>query len=157
MPELVKNSTPSSAPPPIPPRTPLIPPERDRPAVPPVIQPAAWEDYPVFRETALIYLSEPEFNAAIRTAGDYFFGMLLECYADWPEWAESSTRTELRAAVADLRHLQGFLASVGQERRVASLSPGDVRLSRHASGAARMLKRLADSIESKLAKEGAES
>jgi DNA-binding SARP family transcriptional activator len=79
--------------------------------------------------------------------------MLLECYGDWPAWPESSTRTELRAAVADLRHLQGFLASVGQERQTCSLSPGDIRLSRFASGAARILNRLAGSIERKLAKE----
>jgi len=153
MPELVKDSIPSPAPPPMPPGYPLIPPEILRPAVPPIIAPAAWEDYSLFRETALLYVSEPQFNAALRMVGDYFFGMLLECYGDWPEWPESSTRMELRAAVSDLRHLQGFIASIGQERRVSSLSPGDVRLSRFASGAARMLKRLADSIESRLAKE----
>ena len=125
------------------------------PAVPPVIDPAAWEDYPIFRETFLLYISEPAFNAALRTAGEHFFGMLLETYQNWPAWPESSTRTELRAAVADLRHLQGFLASVGQERRVSSLSPGDVRLSRYASNAARILNRLAGSIELMLAKEAA--
>jgi len=159
MPELVQDSSSPSSPatPPMPPGYPPIPPEIMRPAVPPIIAPAAWEDYSLFRETALLYVSEPEFNSALRKVGDYFFGMLLECYGDWPEWPESSTRTELHAAVADLRHLQGFLASVGQERRVASLSPGDVRLSRHASGAARVLCRLANSIESKLAKEGAAS
>ena len=81
--------------------------------------------------------------------------MLLECYGDWPEWPETSTRWELRAAVADLRHLTGFLASVGQERRFSSLSPGDKRLSLYASGAARVLNRLANGIENKLAKEAA--
>jgi hypothetical protein len=153
MPELIPKSTAAPAPPPFPPGYPPIPPEIMRPAVPPIIAPAAWEDYSLFRETALLYVSEPEFNAALRTVGDYLFGMLLECYGDWPEWPESSTRTELHAAVADLRHLQGFLASVGQERRVSSLAPGDVRLSRYASGAARVLNRLANGIENRLAKE----
>lgn len=85
----------------------------------------------LLRETALIYVSEPEFNAALRKAADYFFGMLLECHGDWPAWSESSTRTEMRAAVADTRHLQGFLASVGQERNLSSLSKADAKLSRH--------------------------
>jgi hypothetical protein len=74
---------------------------------------------------------------------------------DWPAWPESSTRTEMRAAVADLRHLQGFLASIGQERRVSSLDPGDAKLSKHASQVARLLKQVGDTIERKLAKGGA--
>jgi len=154
-PPVPPSSPPTAAPPPVPPRTPPIPPERDRPAVPPVFQPTAWEDYPIFRETFLMYISEPEFNAALRKVGDYFFGMLLECYGDWPEWPESSTRWELRAAVADLRHLTGFLAAVGQEGHLSTLAAGDKRLARHASGAARVLNRLANSIESRLAKEAA--
>src|SRR5262245_29418924 len=136
MPELNQEFSSPSVPvsPPIPPGYPAIPPEIDRSAVPPVFQPTAWEDYPIFRETFLLYVSEPEFNRALRTMGDYFFGMLLECYGDWPEWPESSTRMELRAAVADLRHLQGYLASVGQERNVSGLSKSDARLSSFAAG-----------------------
>jgi hypothetical protein len=126
------------------------------PAVPPAIDPAAWEDFPVFRESFLLYISEPAFNASLRAVGEHFFSMLLETYPRWPAWPESTTRMEMRAAVADMRHLQGFLGSVGQERRMSSLSPGDVRLSRYASGAARSLNRLANALESRLAKEAAE-
>jgi hypothetical protein len=122
------------------------------PAVPPSIDPDAWESFPVFRETFLLYISEPGFNAALRSAGEHFFSMLLETYGEWPAWPESSTRTELRAAVADMRHLQGFLASVGQERRVSSLDKGDARLSGFAAELARVLNKLANSIERKLAK-----
>ncbi len=147
MPELARKSIPSP-PPPVPPG--MLPP--DWPAIPPTIDPAFWEDYPVFRETCLLYISEPRYNAALRMAGEMFFTMLLETYDQWPAWPESSTRTELRAAVADLRHLQGFLAAVGQERNLSSLPPADVRLSRYASGTARMLNRLANSIERELAK-----
>lgn len=154
MPELVQESSAAPAPPPIPPGYPAIPPEVDRSgAVPPVFQPTALEDYPIFRETFLLYVSEPEFNVALRTVGDYLFGMLLECYSDWPEWPESSTRMEMRAAVADLRHLQGFFARVGQERRVVSLSKADGKLAHYASGAARMLNRIATTIENLLARE----
>jgi len=148
MPELVKKSTSLPAPPPVPPGT--LPPSW--PAVPPTIDPAEWEGFPVFRETFLLYISEPSFNAALRMAAEHFFTMLLETYQHWPAWEESSTRIELRAAVADLRHLQGFLASVGQERRVSSLAQEDSRLSRHASGIARLINRAANSIERELAK-----
>ncbi len=149
MPELVQNCIPSPAPPPTPPGK--LPPSW--PAVPPTIDPAFWEDFPVFRETFLLYISEPSFNAALRAVAEHFFTMLLEAYDRWPAWPESSTRTELRAAVADLRHLQGFLASVGQERNLSSLDQRDKHLSRYASGAARMLNRLANAIERELAKE----
>jgi hypothetical protein len=121
-------------------------------AVPATIDPSAWEDFPVFRESFLMYISEPAFNVSLRTAGEHFFRMLLEHYDRWPAWPESSTRTELRAAVADLRHLQGFLASIGKERRLSSLDEADVRLSRHASQVARLLKQVGDAMERKLAK-----
>jgi hypothetical protein len=121
-------------------------------AVPATIDPAAWEDFPIFREAGLMYVSEPSFNAALRTAGEHFFRMLLEQYDRWPAWPESSTRTEFRAGIADLRHLQGFMASVGQERSLSSLDPGDAKLSRHASQVSRLLKQVADTMERKLAK-----
>jgi hypothetical protein len=120
--------------------------------MPPVIDPTAWEDFPVFRESFLMYISEPSFNVALRTAAEHFFAMLLRTYDGWPAWAESSTRTELRAAVADMRHLQGFLASIGQERNLSTLLPGDAKLSKHASRIARLLKQVADTMENKLAR-----
>ena len=122
------------------------------PAVPAIIDPSAWEDFPVFRESFLMFISEPAFNVSLRTAAQHFFGMLLETYQRWPAWPESSTRTEMRAAVADLRHLQGFLASIGQERRVSSLDERDAKLSKHASQVSRLLKQVGDTIERKLAK-----
>ena len=122
------------------------------PAAPPSIDPAAWEDFPVFRESFLMYISEPSFNTALRTAGEHFLGMLLETYNRWPAWSESSTRTELRALVADLRHAQGFAASIGQERDLSALDASDARLSKHAAQVARLLKQVADTMESKLAK-----
>jgi hypothetical protein len=163
MPELTPQSIASSSPPPfpifptdpvgttLPPIPPGTLPPSWPPAGPPTINPAAWEDYHVFRETFLLYVSEPEFNAALRRVGDYFFGMLLECCPDWPEWPESSTRTEARALVADLRHLQGFAATMGQEHHVSSLTPEDAKLSKHAAKVARLLKQVADAFEHKLA------
>lgn len=151
MPELIEQST-ASTPPTVPPIPPETDPQPPLAATPPTIDPAAWEDFHVFRESFLMYISEPSFNAALRTAAEHFFGMLLETYQHWPAWQESSTRTEMRAALGDLRHLQGFLASVGKERRLSSLDEGDARLSKHASQVARLLKQVGDTIERKLAK-----
>jgi hypothetical protein len=136
MPELVQDSTPPAVP----------------AAVPATIDPAAFEDYAVFRESFLMYISEPAFNASLRVAAEHFFTMMLESYDRWPAWRETSTRTEMRAAVADMRHLQGFLGSIGLERHHSSLDAGDAKLSKHASRVARLLKQVADTMEHKLAK-----
>src|SRR4051812_32237173 len=118
MPELEQNS---SSPP-------------EPPAVIPYVHPDAWEDFAVFRESFLMYFTAPGLNTALRTAAEHFFCLLLEHSGapGWPEWEESSTRTELHAAVADLRHSVGFLASIGKERKVSSLSPADHKLSKYA-------------------------
>jgi hypothetical protein len=164
MPELTAHSTPIPTPLPpslyaAPPDNPSAPPaslslataESDLRAVtPPVIDPAAWEDFPVFRETFLMYITEPAYNAALRKTGEFLFAMLLEHYGNWPTWTESSTRTELRAAVADLRHLEGFLGSVGREHKLSSLSFEDTSLSQSAARVAIDVGKLADRIEREL-------
>jgi hypothetical protein len=150
MPELVQECTPVPAPPPPPPGQPPVYPEDEPPAVPPVIDPAAWEDFPAFRETFLMYFTPPGYAAALRTVGEMLHTMILENYRPWPGWPESSTRTEMRAALADLRHLQGFLGSVGREREVSSLDPEDAYLSNIAARLARQIGHAADGIEREL-------
>lgn len=51
------------------------------------------------------------------------------------------------AALADLRHLEGFLSGVGQEHVVSSLSDDDDALSRFAQRQAQKLARIAEEIE----------
>ena len=121
-------------------------------AVPPEIDPAAWEDFAVFRETFLMYLTPPGYAAALRTFGEMLHGMILESYNPWPGWPESSTRTELRAALADLRHLEGFLGAVGREQVVSSLTRPDDRLSRFAARQAAEVAKIAQRIEAEVAK-----
>jgi hypothetical protein len=123
-------------------------------AVIPFVHPDAWEDFAVFRESFLMYFTAPGLNTALRGAAENFFTLLLEHSGGegWPPWEESSTRTELRAALADLRHSVGFLASVGKERHLSSLSTGDKKLSKFASDTARVLNQIANGIERKLAK-----
>jgi hypothetical protein len=151
--------------PPAPPAPPAVPPSpepstpQDGPqvaAVPPTIDPATWEDFAAFRETFLMYLTPPGYAAALRTVGEMLHTMILESYNPWPGWPESSTRTELRAAVADLRHLEGFLGAVGREHVASSLARADERLSRFAARQAAEVARIAHRIEAELAKLTAE-
>jgi hypothetical protein len=123
----------------------------------PSIPPDEWESFAVFRESFLMYLTPQAVNSALRLAAETFFTLLLEHSGEenWPDWPESPTRTELRAAAADLRHSQGFLASIGQERHASSLSPEDKKLAKYASDLARSVHRLANALENKLAREAA--
>ncbi|HTG36556.1 MAG TPA: hypothetical protein VLB76_26865 [Thermoanaerobaculia bacterium] len=98
-----------------------------------------------------MYITEPAYNAALRKTGEFLFTMVLEHYGNWPAWTESPTRTELRAAVADLRHLEGFLGSVGREYRLSSLSSEDTALSQSAARIAVEVGKLASRIEHELA------
>jgi hypothetical protein len=74
----------------------------------------------------------------------------LEYYHHWPNWPEGVTATELRAALADLRHLEGYLAAVGREHQAASLSESDTALSILAARLAGELSRVANEIEQAL-------
>ena len=121
------------------------------PSAPPIFDPESWEDFPVFRETFLMYVTPPGYSSALRSAGEMLYSLLLETPAEWPGWTESATRTELRAAAADLRHLEGFLAAVGKEHAVASLSVEDAWLSKLAAKLAPRLGGIAARIEMKLA------
>jgi hypothetical protein len=103
-----------------------------------------------------MYLTPPGYAAALRTVGEMLHMMILESYNPWPGWPESSTRTELRAALADLRHLEGFLGAVGREHVVSSLTRPDGRLSRFAARQAAEVAKIAHRIEAELAKLAAE-
>lgn len=118
--------------------------------VPPIIDPAAWEDFPVFRETFLLYITDPAYNSALRIFGRLLHELVLEYYRHWPNWLEGVTATELRAAVADLRHLEGYLGAVGREHEKASLTKPEMALSRLAARQSGELTRIADELEQAL-------
>src|SRR4051794_6280782 len=119
MPELVQECIPAAPPPPPPPpppgrRPPMPPPEPEDddeppPAIPPVIDPQLFEDFPTFRETFLLYVTDPTANAALRGFGKLLFDGILALWGDWPDPPEGLFRASLRAAIADLRHVQGAL------------------------------------------------
>jgi len=122
--------------------------EESTPAAPtPRIDPAEWEEHQGLRETLLRHFTDPEANTTLRRLGDLLLTLSLECAPSWPQHPESETRSELRAALADLRHLQGFLAEVGQEHVVSTLLTDDDALSRFAARQAQKLSRIADEIE----------
>jgi hypothetical protein len=163
MPELAAHSTPTPNIPPSliavpldgpsasPTQSSLAATERDfRAAAPPIIDPPAWEDFPVFRETFLLYITDPAYNAALRIFGRLLHELVLEYYRHWPNWLEGVTATELRAAVADLRHLEGYLGAVGREHEEASLTEPEMALSRLAARKAGELTRIAEELEQAL-------
>ena len=122
------------------------------PTLPPPLDPEQWEDFAVFRETFLTYFTRPEDVASLRHLGGLVFEMLLEHCRYFPDPPESDTRRELRAALADMRHLQGFLRTLGNQHKASSLSPDDRALSRYAGLQSVKIRRLADRIAQRLEK-----
>jgi len=125
-------------------------PDRHQSTSQPEPGPSAWEDREGFRATFLLHFTRAGDADAMRHFGAMLYDCARECASSWPAWCESSTRTELRAAAADLRHLKGFLTAVGQEHAVASLEWHDARLSRVAARQAAEVARIAHRIEEEL-------
>jgi hypothetical protein len=116
--------------------------------------PDRFEESEGFRETLLFRYTEPEANGTLRRLGGLLFDLSLECAEGWPHRPEGETRAELSAALADLRHLQGFLSAVGREREISSLSDADDVLSLFAGEQAGELARIGDEIERALGGRG---
>ena len=116
-----------------------------------------WEDQEGFRETLLMYFTKPEDADALRRLGGLLYNVALQASMDWPDWPESTTRTELRAALADLRHLRGFLEAVGREHLVSNLEPADIALSQHAAEQAQAVEEIITGLEQRLEGEGGET
>ncbi|HKV11038.1 MAG TPA: hypothetical protein VJ725_23055 [Thermoanaerobaculia bacterium] len=78
-------------------------------AIPPIIDPDRFEDFPAFRETFLLYVTDPTANAALRAHGTLTYDLILDFWGKWPHHPEGFLRAALRAAIADLRCVEGFL------------------------------------------------
>jgi hypothetical protein len=117
---------------------------------PPVVNPADFEDFAIFRETFLAVFTEPEHNRCLREVGNLIFDMALEYRGYWPDQPEGHIRSELRALVADLRVAQGHLASLGNPEMT---SPNTPQEGHHVSVAARLAEDVgvaADALELEL-------
>ena len=152
MPELTPQSTtPAESLPPTPSLTepPADDPPEAPPAIPPIIDPAMFESFPAFRETFLLYFPDPGANDALRAVGELLYDMVLEYWQHWPDHPEGLIRAQLRAAVADLRHLQGFLAELATAED-GSPTPHEAHLCRVAGDVSRDLATVADRVEKEL-------
>jgi len=109
-----------------------------------------WERGEGFRETLLMHFTGRNDAAALRHVGALLYDLGLQSSHLWPDWPESPTRVELRAAIADLRHLKAFLTAVGREHEVSTLTPADVVLSQLAAEQARELEKIIEELERRL-------
>ncbi len=125
-----------------------LPEESPEVALPPLVNPRDWEDFGVYRETFLVYFTEPRDNLALRDSGRLVHNMALEYYQHWPDQPEGWTRSHLRASVADLRHLEGFLTTIGDNP--PENHPHEAHLCRMAVRMARKVAVVADQIEKEL-------
>jgi hypothetical protein len=112
--------------------------------------PFSWEERAVFRETFLYYFTQPEAAHVLRRVGVLLYDMTLGACGELPEWPESQTRAELRAAVVDLFQMQGFLSSVWKEGEVSAVPPEDAPLCHQALDWSRVAARLAREIDGAL-------
>lgn len=118
---------------------------------PPIINPDHFESYPCFRETFLLLVTDGPANKALRMLGLLLHAMVMEYGGRyWPGHREGETRAEIRAAVADLRHLQGFLALAGQGSLNFKLSPNEMNISAAAGDLAPQVGAIADELEGAL-------
>src|SRR5436305_9243344 len=118
------------------------------PAAPvPVVDPARFEDFEGFRETTLAVFTDPGANDTLRKLGDLLYTMALEYCHHWPREPEGSFYHQARAVVADLRHMQGFLAYLAQEREKSALTDEEVRVSRVCARLVPKVKAAADALE----------
>ena len=118
-------------------------------ASPPVILPEHFEDFPAFREVFLVLFPDAKANAAMRSFGLLLYEMVIETWGTWPSHPEGIFPAELRAAVADLRHVQGALAEWCGPAFSAS-SEYEIRLAGVGASVSRGIAKLADRLETEL-------
>jgi hypothetical protein len=123
----------------------------DLPAArPQVHDPDDYDDTQGFRETMLLYITDPAFNASLRVLAGYIYTLSLDYNRWWPSLPGNSTVWEMEAALADLRHLEGFLARVAKEREEHSGLSIDHELATLAGREVRELQAIGDRIEAVL-------
>jgi hypothetical protein len=131
-------------------------PPRSKPPVSPELEdyqppaPFPWGERAVFRETLLVYFTQPGIADLLRRVGVFFYGLMLESSGEWPNWPESQTRAELRGAVVDLFQMQGFLSSIWKEGELSTLPAEDLPLRKRALHWSRRAAHLAREIEAAL-------
>ena len=127
------------------------------PAAPvPVVDPVRFEDFEGFRETTLAVFTDPGANDTLRDLGDLLYTLGLDYQRYWPAEPEGAFYHQARAALADLRHLEGYLAYLDRQRAESSLSDAEERLSAACGRLTPKLKSVADALEHALGPHPAE-
>ena len=124
-------------------------PPSDLPVSPPVIKPERFEDFMTFREIFIVHFPDAKANARLRGFGHLLFEMTLATWGDWPSHREGIFPAELRAAVADMRFLQGAMSSWCGPAFTGS-SEYETRLAGVGTGIALAIGELADRLEVEL-------
>jgi|SRR5579863_695831 len=116
-------------------------------------QEPSWDESDSFRETTLRQFGDPQDREALRRVGRMLYDMALETTlgTTQAQLDESSlTRAELRAVLADLRYLEGYLSLLGRSSKECSLLPADDALARFAGRLAGKVGALARSVAERL-------
>jgi hypothetical protein len=88
-----------------------------------------WKELSPFRETFLQYVTDPLTQEALLHMGEEYFEMILDWRRFWPERDGSSIQADLKAVVADLVFLAGYLEyAIAGHLGKSSLSEDDTRL-----------------------------
>jgi hypothetical protein len=121
--------------------------KKSTPPPPSALTPAGWDESAAFRETTLRHFTEPGDSDVLRRFGVMLHDMALELARIWTILPGSDTAAHLRAAAADLRHVQGHLALASHDRNVSSLTPGDEDLALLAERLAAEVGQIAETLE----------
>lgn len=115
-------------------------------------------EFSPFRETVLVHITNETSKHEIRAFGETIVENVVELRLaraaragrSLTDLSEAPTRILLRAAAADLRHLEGFLIQVANEADIFVLSRSDRALCRFARQMARAVGALQRMIERRL-------
>ncbi|HBL26167.1 MAG TPA: hypothetical protein DD490_04955 [Acidobacteria bacterium] len=114
---------------------------------PPVIDPARWDEHEGFRETFLAMITHAGHNAALRGLGGMIHEQASELQRIFYRPPEGDVVHCLRAVVADLRYLTGYLEVHADAR---ATTDEEYALLRLAWRKAASLKKVADALEEAL-------
>ena len=121
-------------------------------------EPPADSEFSPFRETVLVHITNEASKREIRVFGETIVENVVELRLaraahagrSLTDLSEAPTRILLRAAAADLRHLEGFLIQVANEADIFVLSRSDRALCRFARQMARAVGAIQRTIERRL-------
>lgn len=111
-----------------------------------------WDESDTIRETTLLVVDDPDDREALRRVGRLLYNLAVETtrLPDIRDGGESIAHSELRAAAAEARFLEGFLRMVERSAEESGLDADEEALARFAGRMARKVGALAERIEGKL-------